>query len=277
MTRNSYALFHAATRAVREQSDTPAPHDARGYCSCCGRDLAEVEEPGKAYAFTDSQSPGAIAEPRCTTCHTLKLDAREVLGVERLARGRPDAPVPVRLGMLKGTGAVIGADAVLRFAMPPKNMTKYAKGAYGRAGQLYPMRGRVLLKHCLDEGLINPAEGFVYISDFGRQPAGLMRTLRLTTDLAEIWANSARGPTPFDLAAHLDVLDWARTHDRERDVCRAIFWRPIQDAARGRYNPKAVRQWVDKIENAHDLLERLPPDPAQRLDIHATLSGLLRG
>ena len=278
MIRDPYTLFHAATQAIRDQSDTPAPEPATGTCSCCSRDLDSVEDPGVAYTFKDTQSPeDAISEPRCTTCHTLKLDAREVLGDERYARGNPNSPVPIRLGVLKGSGAVIGSDATIRFAMPPKNMEKYANGRFAQNGQLYNKRGPALLKQCVGEGLIDPAEGFLYISDFGRQPVGLMQTIRITTDLAEVWANSDSGPSLFDLAAHLEVLDWAHEHDYEKEVCKATFWRPIQNAARGRHDAQAVQKWVDKVPEARDLLARLPPDPAQRLTIHTTLSGLLRG
>jgi len=263
---NAYQRFHQATAIIRQ--DAPAdrwgtpPPSSHG-CSICGRPWDDVEDPGVAGAYQYSSS--FSREYECTSCHTVRIPARESLGIE-MYRGKAQAPSPGRLGMLPSCGAVITPDNQLHMAVNKGFFTKYQGGAIDRAGQLHQERPFTLLMQLIaEQSLSSVSEGAIFISEWGRKPDRLLGNLQLTRSLSELWCCSDAGAECIDLTALIETAKWLHGRELGTKATRPAFWAPIRQAAQGRaISQEAMKKWAKDIPQPQELLDTLPIDPHTR-------------
>src|SRR5699024_2802604 len=109
---------------------------------------------------------------------------------------------------------------------------------------------------------LGPIEnGIVLIEDFGRQPEGLMSTLQLTTAWSEVWANSFQGPRMIELDRLNRLFSLLQAGGQLDEATRPAFWRPIADAASGRFDAEALAAWTQHTPDSRDIVSHLPADP----------------
>lgn len=274
--KTAYQLFHEATREIRQRDgkDLKAHEPTTAGCACCGRSWEAVEDPGQAISY--QYSSACAIEWLCTTCYTPRVGSPSMLGVERFAGGNPDKPVFGKLGMLPGSGGIITQDAVLHLALPQGFVDKFLAGGYGEQGRLHRSTPLALLARLLAEGQLRPGEGsFVYIEVWGRKADGLMRGLKASTSLLELWCNSENGGQPLDLEALLATTRLLLAMGLETKADKPAFWRPVLNAARGERDDDAFEAWAATIPDPQALMAALPLNPHSRLKMVSVIRELL--
>lgn len=262
---NAHDRLHAATALVRQGQSLPIVEPDSACCSACARPWGDTPDgaQGIVYQFNTSQAKQYL----CVSCYTLKLGNREVFGIERMA-GKSTTPVPAKMGMMTGCGAVVTADNVLHLAVNAGFMRKIEDGALARRGQVHEMPPLKLLLTLYEDGRLGePSDGFVYVSNFGRKSLAVSASLALTTDLAELKQASDQGLSVVNLSGLLRVYDWLADHGLLDKATKPAFWRPIQQAARGRVDPDEIRKWLGRVPDGEQLLHVLPPDPYDRIGL----------
>lgn len=260
--------FRAGANVERFTPDTPI-------CSCCYRRWSEVEEPFQAVSYCYGKS--GLPEQVCLTCYTLRIPSEWMLGLERYNKtGNTVTPIYGKLGMLVGSGGIITPQNTLYLTLPPKLYEKYREGELGKAGQLSTEKPLARLLSLLASGALNPIpQGFVYIENWGRKADVLLRCLRPTLSLQEVWCNSEQGATSLNLAAMLKTAQVLVEQELEKYATQKSFWWPITAAATGQRNPQAFEAWVKKVPDPHALLSALPEDPFDRLKLPAVLREIM--
>lgn len=271
----AYQRLFAATTPFREQAYAEHFTPSTPSCSCCSRRWSDVEAPFQAasYSYGKSGQPEQV----CLTCYTLRIPSEEMLGLERYNKtGNTVTPIYGKLGMLVGSGGIITPQNTLYLTLPPKLYEKYQDGELGQAGQLSTDKPLARLLALLASGALNPLEqGFVYIENWGRKADVLLRCLRPTLSLHEVWCNSEQGVTPLNLAAMLKTARVLVEQDLEKYATQKAFWWPITAAASGQRNPQAFEAWVKKVPDPRALLSVLPEDPFDRLKLPAVLREIM--
>lgn len=270
--KNAYQRLFEATETIRSEVQWSLETPTTGACACCGRAWDAVEQADQAAAY--QYSPNMAVEWYCTTCKTVREPSQRALGIERRA-GRSDNTVDARLGMLPGAGAVITAHSVLHLAVKPGHWDKFKGGTYAQTGQMHVCSPiQLLLTLERDARLGDPAKGIVYIEEFGRKADGLMADLRVTTSLAELWANTENGPSLIELTRLRTLYDRLAAQDSLDAALKPAFWQPIRRAAQGHLDRDALRAWADQRNDPQAILDALPRDPKMRLSLHSRLATL---
>lgn len=274
-----YTLFHAATRAVRDDNEAATVAPTSPACGYCQRRWEEVEDRGQAFAYR--YDPSVAVETLCSTCYTPRISAPNALGIESY-RGKNRAPSPGKLGMLPGCGGVVTHDGTLHLALPNGFVKKYAGGHYGQLGHIHQIGPGVrpldILLDLIQGGQIDVERGFLYIDLWGRKPDTLMQGLCLTHSLSELWCNSEKGPNARDLLAHAATA---------RELCRQgiadqglkpPFWAPIRMASQGGASASLsidMMDWIQKVPDPEALLAALPVNPHDRLELPTMMHSLI--
>jgi hypothetical protein len=97
-----------------------------------------------------------------------------------------------------------------------------------------------------------------------------MSDLRLSHGLREVWFNSDEGARPVDLAALLESARWLCERGLAEKARRASFWAPVARSSRGHRDERALEgfaQQLGGVSPAQELIDRLPVDPHDRVDI----------
>lgn len=276
MTRHlAYQRLFASTAPFRANANVECFTPSTPSCSCCFRRWPEVEAPFQAvnYCYGKSGQPEQV----CLTCYTLRIPGEWTLGLERYNKtGNTVTPIYGKLGMLVGSGGIITPQNTLYLALPPKLHEKYREGELGQAGQLSAEKPLARLLALLASGELTPiSQGFVYIDNWGRKADVLLRCLRPTLSLQEVWCNSEQGVTSLNLAAMLKTAQVLVEQGLEKYAAQKAFWWPITTAASGRRNAQAFEAWVKKVPDPHALLSVLPEDPFDRLKLPAVLREIM--
>lgn len=266
---SAHGLFFQATSLIREVHPPTLEAPPTPLCAVCGRPFEETETPGSAYPYR--YGGGMATEYLCLACATPRIAAPRVLGVERLAGGNPEAPVGAKLGMLPGSGGLITPAGELHLALPAGFVRKFADGLLAARGQVHQCSSLALLLHFHRDGRLGPlAEGFVFIEQFGRKADRLMAGLRLSRGLEEVWFNSDEGARPVDVAALIASAHWLIEHDLAGRAQKPAFWRALTLASKGARSERALATFAEAlggVEAAQALIDRLPVDPHDRVDI----------
>lgn len=271
----AYQRLFAATTPFRARAYAEHFTPSTPSCSCCSRRWSDVEAPFQAasYSYGKSGQPEQV----CLTCYTLRIPSEEMLGLERYNKtGNTVTSIYGKLGMLVGSGGIITPTNTLYVTLPPKLFEKYRDGKLGQAGQLSTEKPLARLLALLASGELNPLEkGFVYIENWGRKADVLLRNLRPTLSLQEVWCNSEQGTTPLNVAAMLKTASVLVEQGLEKNAAQKTFWWPITAAAGGQRNPQAFEEWVKKVPDPHALLSVLPDDPFDRQKLPTVLREIM--
>lgn len=274
----AYERFYAATQAIRDHAaqeiewqepDTPV-------CGTCLRPWHQVEGQGHAvsYRYASNMAP----KWQCATCATARIGSYQAFGIERRA-GASGATVPGKLNMMMGTSIIITANNILHFAPPAAFAERFKNGLYAQKGQMHSRQGQypllLLLSKLWESGeLGEPEKGFVCIGGFNRKIEPVMSGLRASTSLHEVWVFDHTGVQVVDFAGLIALRDRLRELGLVEKACRSSFWKPINDATRGRRDEAALRKWMDKTPGARELLGLLPQDPHARVSIHKQIKDM---
>lgn len=273
-----HQIFFDATTAIREDAEPKTVSPTGSGCACCGRGWAEVEAPDRAYPYSYDSSTGT--EEYCLTCATPRLSAPTVLGIESYRGGGKSGvkkPVGGKLGMLMGSGGVITANGELHLALPPGYIEKFKDGSLGRAGRLHQVPKSLDLLMLLHRNgeLGDVSRGIVYVEHWGRKADVLMGSLRVTTDLRELWCNSDSGTFCRNLDCLLRVAEVIDRHGHRKAAKKPAFWRPIHSAASGKHDADALKRWADETAGAAEIIDALPVDPHDRQGLHLSMQKIL--
>lgn len=273
---NGYVRFHRATSRIRDELQASRwivpPEGALG-CASCSRSWGETENPDICGVY--QYGSGFAHEYECTTCHTVRISAPNHLGIEML-RGKDKIPSGGRLGMLPGCGGIITSYDGIHLALNGGYYRKFAKGKLAQAGGVHEDRPFQLLIRFLAEGRLGDvSDGFIFVELWGRKPDVLMRNLRLTRTLSELWCCSDTGAVPIDLEALIATAKWLTEHDLVEKGSRPAFWKPIRDAAAGNHNSELLARWAKTVPNTQALLDSLPIDPHTRLRLPSLMASIL--
>lgn len=282
----AYQLFFEATRAIHEASSanlaTQAPTTPG--CACCGRAWDETEVPTVAYRY--QYSSGQAIEQYCVSCYTARIGSPNALGVERFARGNPDAPVYGKLGMLPGSSGVIlqGSHNApeLHLGLPNGFITKFNKGYFAKAGQVHPYaNGIALLAHLFETGMLTMdrlGQGIVFVESWGRKADALMGSLRSSRSLSEVWCCSDAGASMLDLASIIQTGRYLHAAGVLEKTAKTSFWSPIKAATEGKGKAGALEKWATSVQkldlDPQELVNQLPIDPHSRLRVGPVLQQL---
>lgn len=272
----AYERFHRATvqiRAERSEQGWSAPPARSRACSICGRPWDQVEDPTQCgvYQYVD----GLAREYECTTCHTVRVSAPDYLGIE-MYRGKNKVPSGARLGMLPGCGGVITANDELFLALNRGFHTKLVGHALGRTGAIHQTTGLALLLELLaTKRLGDIANGFVFVSVWGRKPDVLMGSLALTRSLSEVWCCSETGAECLDLDALIRTAKWLHGHGFASKATKPTFWKPVRLAAMGQHDAGALAKWAKGVPEPQELLNTLPIDPHTRIRLPSLMEDVM--
>lgn len=269
-----HRLFNATTELRQSAFFATLTPDTPG-CACCGRRWADVEAPFQAAEYTYGKV--GVAEYVCLTCYTPRIPSETMLGMERWhVTGKTRTPMYAKLGMLVGSGGIITPGNELYLTLPPKLLDKYRNGAWGQQGRLSRQKPMARLLGMLAAGELDPiSQGFVYIDNWGRKVDGLMRHLTPTTSLHELWCNTENGVRMLDLHAMIRTAEQMQAQGLAAKADRITFWRPITDAAVGKRSDTAFTQWLKNVPDPEALLQTLPADPYERLELPAVLGRIM--
>lgn len=271
----AYQLLFQATEELRDGAffATLTPHTPG--CACCGRSWAVVEAPFQAVEYHYGKS--GHTEYVCLTCYTPRIPSERMLGRERWnVTGNTRTPIYGKLGMLVGSGGIITPEASLSLTLPPKLLEKYREGRWGQQGKLSTEKPLARLLAMLAAGELDPiSHGVVYIENWGRKVDGLMRHLTPTTSLHELGCNSETGVRMLDLHAMILTAQQLQDQGLATQADRITFWKPVLDAAKGQRNDAAFAKWLENIPDPAALLQTLPADPYERLELPAVLRAIM--
>ncbi|NOG32809.1 hypothetical protein HLB35_15505 [Halomonas sp. TBZ9] len=271
----AYQRLFEATASLRKGAffETLTPETPS--CACCDRSWCEVEAPFQAVRYHYGKN--GETEYVCLTCYTPRIPSEEMLGLERFnVTGKTRTPIYGKLGMLVGSGGIITPRSELYLTLPPKLFEKYREGEFGQQGRLSTQKSLVRLISLLSQGALDPlVDGFVYIENWGRKVDVLMRQLTPTYSLHEVWCNSDRGVRVMNLHAMLLTAEQLHQQGLHKKAGSIVFWKPILDAAEGHRDDKAFEKWLAKVPEPAALMQSLPLDPYDRLQLPTVLGVIM--
>lgn len=267
-----YTLLHQATKGFRDSAELDTVTPSTTACSCCQRPWGVVEDPDQALAYR--YSSGYAVEWLCTTCHTLRIGSTSMLGIERLAHGKP---VGAKLGMLNSSRGVITPSGDLHLAVSQGWFDKFQDGELNRLGRLHNNVSALalLLKLYIAGELEDAHQGFVFIESWGRKADVLMSNWRASTSLSEVWCVSEKGVVPLQLAALINTARVAHKQGLGAKAMTSEFWRPVTQLAEGQGNAGALKKWGNKLPDQMALMASLPIDPHSRHGLEAKMRELI--
>lgn len=227
-------------------------------CSVCQRQSTHWLNPDEKVAFNNY---GNI-EDHCTACHSLYEGSIELFGVERVAGG--STPVPMKLGMATGCGALI----------TPEATTLYLNGFIKKMGVAshppFPMvelSGNAAHKQIIE----NPptASEYLYIGNFGRKKAELVGNLELSSPETLVICEES-GQTVIATKVTRQLIQ-ATEHMKPAQVNG--IKRLLRQFFTGTIKPNdadfhaEISRITEDTPALLDALNKMPADPHYRLDI----------
>jgi len=233
----------------------PAQDDDR--CAVCLRPATQWLHPDEKVVFTNY----GTKESHCLACHSLYEGSEELFGIERLAKG---TPVPMKLGMATGCGALI----------TPTKTVLYLNGFIKKMGaakkppfEMLELSGRPAHRSVIENPPTEPE--YLYIGNFGRKKAELVSNLALSSSSTlVICEESAQTIVPLASTRQLfeasDGLKPAQINSVKR-VLRQLYTgatRPDDELLIGELT--RIGEDTPQILEA---LKKMPSDPHERLNI----------
>jgi len=167
MTHTAIDFFYEHAGHVLRPYMAVEPAAPDDHCAVCDRPNADWADPASKVSFTQY----GIHEDHCLSCHSLFQGSTELFGVERMAAGNP---VPMKLGMATGCGALVTSTKATLFL---NGFIKKMSKAPAPPFEMVEKSGLRAHQHLMAN---IPDEEFLYIGDFGRKKQGLVANLRLS-------------------------------------------------------------------------------------------------
>jgi len=256
-------LFEHLTHIVAHKLPEPIHHE--GDCDCCGRPASEFGF--KAYAGIDSSRLPYI---RCAACECFFVGDVEVLGVERLTKGRKGQPgnkVSHKFGMMAGSGALIESNGSVTFFTPP--------GTYKKLPNSFLERFSVIecssfkqMPVVLGMNLTHP---LLYVQDFGKKTYDLITGLRYSVSESAVIPCTDNGATAFSEPLNTLNLERVRRLLSLSDAMKlsefSELQKNIERLCLGRITPKQFTEYMGKkaTDEMMAIYQALPCDPHMRL------------
>lgn len=138
-------------------------------CSVCQRPSIQWHTPSEKVVFVAYGN----SEVHCTACHSLFQGSIELFGVERLAKG---TPVPMKLGMAVGCGALITPGRTILYLNGfIEKMSKADQPPF----EMVAMSGKSAHQAVIADPPAVPE--YLYIGNFGRRKDKLVSSMQLST------------------------------------------------------------------------------------------------
>lgn len=227
------------------------------YCAVCNRASEQWLTPSEKVVFTSY----GLKEDHCLACHSLYEGSINLFGVEREARG---TPVPMKLGMATGCGALV----------TPRQTTLFLNG-FIKKMRLAPrppfpmveLSGKASHLRLID----NPPSDseYLYIGNFGRKKKDLVGNLRLSNQRT-LYICEESTCTEIDIAA-LKGLCEASVNLPKATVTATR--KALQDIYTGRADPdnervaKVLEKAASEAPAIISAVRALPADPHQTLNL----------
>ena len=167
----------------------------------------------------------------------------------------------------------------LNLGLPDGFISKFKDGHYAKAGQIHPIaNGIALLAYLFEAGILNQArleKGIVFIESWGRKADVLMRSLRSTRSLSEVWCCSDAGASMLDLANIIKTGKWLNEAGVLDKTAKTSFWSPLKAATEGKARSGAIEKWAVSVQKMglepQALVNQLPVDPHSRMRVGPVL------
>lgn len=228
-------------------------------CSVCERPSSDWKEPGNKVVFKNY----GIIETHCVSCHSLFEGSIELFGVERLAKG---TPVPMKLGMATGCGALVTPNGTELF------LNGFIKKMGAAKNPPFPMRELSGIK-AHQALILNPPsdQQFLYIGNFGRKKRDLVANLTLSTPKRlVICEDSGRSVVSIPVARDLIAASKASGMKAARKNAIKTLLRQYYTGRLSPHDAKLLAELKVISESEPELwqvLLRMPADPHERLNI----------
>lgn len=228
-------------------------------CAVCLRSADRWLVPTQKVCFNNY----GTVEDHCLSCHSLYEGSTELFGVERLA-GK--TPVPMKLGMATGCGALI----------TPRETTLFLNGFIKKLGAAArpPFAMKELSGQKAHRAIIQSPpsdEQFLYIGNFGRKKPELVASLELS-DPERLVICEANGSLRVSISAAQALINADQetgiTTSRKNEI-KSVLRRYYT----GLLKPKedtlldALRQISVKEPAIWKALKNMPADPHDRLNL----------
>lgn len=220
------------------------------HCGVCDRPNADWADPASKVSFTQYGQH----EDHCLSCHSLFQGSEELFGIERMASG---SPVPMKLGMATGCGALVTSTQTTLFL---NGFIKKMSKAPAPPFEMVEMSG--LRAHQYLVANI-PEEEFLYIGDFGRKKKGLVANLHLSNP-QELFICSENECLEVSVPMAKALL---ASCDTVPDIRRRKVKKVLQDLYTGQITPdnERLQAEMDLVKADHSeivqALSKMPDDP----------------
>jgi hypothetical protein len=224
-------------------------------CAVCKRESADWADPESKVVFKNYGTD----EDHCLSCHSLYEGSVELFGVERLARG---TPVPMKLGMATGCGALITPNQVTLFL---NGFIKKMEAAESPPFEMIELSGRGAHISLVEDPPND--EIYLYIGNFGRKKVDLVSNLKFSTpEVLAICEES--GVTELPIASLKRLL--SASDDMSASKKNAVK-KQLRDLYTGRVSPTELidefRGIAESLPELWKAIRALPQDPHQCLRI----------
>jgi len=250
-------FYRYAGHVLRPYIDAEPASEA-DVCGVCNRPNTQWLDPSIKVSFIQY----GLKEAHCLSCHSLFEGSFELFGVERVARG--GSPVPMKLGMASGCGALITSSETVLFL---NGFIDKMEKAPTPPFEMRAMFGLTAYKHII-RNLPKDSE-FLFIGNFGRKKQGLVSNLRLSTqERLSICEDSQRLDVPIKLIRQV-ISDGERLPEARKNKFKAIL-RGVYTGQIGLHDEKLKKE-IDSLRadypEALKAMKSLPADPHACLNI----------
>tara|TARA_B100000446_G_scaffold184352_1_gene206252 strand:+ start:108971 stop:109756 length:786 start_codon:yes stop_codon:yes gene_type:complete len=252
---------HLGHKLAEEFEPVPATQDS--CCSCCKR-------PSAQWVDSDLMIPASEygrSTNHCMACHTLFHPSFERLGHEGMKGSKPTA---LKLGMLKGCGALITPNESILYA-PKKYFPKFTACKNSIFDAIIDQGGKAVVDDVLAKTCQADLTPFLFIHNFGVKKAELVANLQVSEGQAiavcsEEWT--------YELPYNFSELQ-AKFQELEKKQQKAWLDLFKRSSSRG-LTPEEVtdlNQLTNSIDGFVPLLQTLTHDPHVRIKIAQLLGG----
>lgn len=173
------------------------------------------------------------------------------------------SPVIGKLGMLVGAGMAISKSKAVFYA-PGKHFDKL-KGL----APLFVIKqigGFAMVNDVLDE--FDGSEPYVFIRDFGKKKAQLVKNLNVSSGGRSLFACSSDGAMRINRKAYLALREYVNTNfEGKSKASIADFFRTIRSMAGGYTSVADAQEKLKDMPKIGELLRSLPICPHERIDL----------
>ena len=178
-------FFYRQAGYVLRPYMTTVPADAKDRCAVCDRSTESWVSSAEKVIFNNYGQQ----EVHCLACHSLYEGSIELFGIERMASG---TPVPMKLGMATGCGALVTPSGTRLFL---NGFIKKMSAAEKPPFPMVELSGRAAHKEVI---LNTPDVPYLYIGNFGRKKKDLVSNLALSTgETLAICEENSRSTLPL--------------------------------------------------------------------------------